>query len=112
MMVDTDNYHRCFYATVAAINHGGAVPASDAELLETLLVKVMRLAVTHGDAPVGDHPGTGLTVAEGVLPVELLSTGEVTQQQMVARLHVDKSRVSRLCSALERKHLLARQRDE
>jgi DNA-binding MarR family transcriptional regulator len=88
------------------------VPASDAELLETLLAKVMRLAVTHGDAPVGDHAGTALTMAEGVLLVELLSTGELTQQQMADRLHLDKSRVSRLCSALERKHLLARQRDE
>ena len=71
------------------------MPASDAELLETLLAKVMRLAVTHGDAPVSDHAGTSLTMAEGVLLVELLSTGEVTQQQMADRLHLDKSRVSR-----------------
>ena len=55
----------------------------------------LRLAVTHGDAPVGDHAGTSLTMAEGVLLVELLSTGEVTQQQMADRLHLDKSRVSR-----------------
>jgi hypothetical protein len=35
---------------------------------------------------------------------------EVTQQ-MADRLGLDMSRVSRLCSALERKHLLARHRD-
>jgi DNA-binding MarR family transcriptional regulator len=66
----------------------------------------------HGDAPVGDLAGTALSMAEGVLLVELLATGEVTQQQVAGRLRLDKSRVSRLCSALERKHLLARQRDE
>jgi len=94
------------------INHGGVVPDSDAELLETLLTKVMRLLAVHGDAPVGDPAGTALSVAEGVLLVEVLATGEVTQQQMADRLRLDKSRVSRLCSALERKHLLARQRDQ
>jgi DNA-binding MarR family transcriptional regulator len=89
------------------------VPDSDAELLETLLARVMRLiAMQHGDAPAGDHAGPPLSVAEGVLLVELLITGEVTQQQVAARLRLDKSRVSRLCSALERKRLLARQRDQ
>jgi len=88
------------------------VPDADAELLESLLAKVMRLLAMHGDAPVGDLAGTALSVAEGVLLVELLATGEVTQQQVADRLRLDKSRVSRLCSALERKHLLARQRDE
>jgi DNA-binding MarR family transcriptional regulator len=87
------------------------VPDSGAELLETLL-KVMRLAVVHGEAPAGGMAGTALTMAEGVLLVELLAAGEVTQQQIADRLRLDKSRVSRLCSALERKHLLARQRDE
>jgi DNA-binding MarR family transcriptional regulator len=36
----------------------------------------------------------------------------VTQQHLADRVRVDKSRVSRLCAALERKHLLARHRDE
>ncbi len=94
------------------INHGDVVPDSDAELLETLLTKVMRLHAIHGDAPVGDLAGPALSMAEGVLLVELLATGEVTQQQVADRLSLDKSRVSRLCSALERKHLLARQRDD
>jgi DNA-binding MarR family transcriptional regulator len=88
------------------------MPHSDAELLEALLTKVMRLQAIHGDAPVGDLAGTALSVAEGVLLVELLATDEVTQQQVADRLGVDKSRVSRLCSALERKRLLARQRDQ
>ena len=87
------------------------MPDSDAELLETLLAKVVRLLAVHGDAS-GDPGGTALSMAEGVLLVELLATGEVTQQQLADRLLLDKSRVSRLCSALERKHLLARQRDQ
>jgi DNA-binding MarR family transcriptional regulator len=89
----------------------GAVPDSDAELLETLLAKVMRMVAVHADA-VGEHAGTALSMAEGVLLVELLATGEVTQQQVADRLGLDKSRVSRLCSALERRHLLARGRDQ
>jgi DNA-binding MarR family transcriptional regulator len=84
----------------------------DAELLETLLTKVMRLVAMHSDTPVGDLAVTALSLAEGVLLVELLATGEVTQQQLADRLSLDKSRVSRLCSALERKNLLARRRDE
>src|SRR6266542_1780394 len=99
-------------STVAMINHGGVVPDSDAELLEALLTKVMRLLAVHGDAPAGDPAGTALSVAEGVLLVEVLDTGEETQQQVADRLRLDKSRVSRLCSALEHKHLLARQRDQ
>jgi DNA-binding MarR family transcriptional regulator len=88
------------------------VPDSDAERLETLLTKVVRLLAVHGEGPVGDLAGTALSMAEGVLLVELLATGEVTQQAVADRLSLDKSRVSRLCKALERKHLLARQRDE
>lgn len=88
------------------------MPDSDAELLETLLAKVMKLHAMHGDAPAGELAGTALSMAEGVLLVELLATGEVTQQQLAERLRLDKSRVSRLCSALERRHLLARRRDQ
>jgi DNA-binding MarR family transcriptional regulator len=88
-----------------------AVPDSDAELLETLLARVMRLVSVHLDAPVSDVAGTALSAAEGSLLVELRAIGEVTQQQMADRLSIDKSRVSRLCAALERKDLLARERD-
>ena len=52
-----------------------------------------------------------MSVAEGSLLVELRTAGEVTQQQMADRLSIDKSRVSRLCAALERRNLLARERD-
>jgi DNA-binding MarR family transcriptional regulator len=88
------------------------VPDTDADQLATLLNKVMRLHALHGDAPVGDLAGTALSLAEGVLLTELLAAGELTQQQLADRLQVDKSRVSRLCAALERRHLLARQRDQ
>lgn len=84
---------------------------SDAEVLETLLARVMRLVSVHLEAPVSDLAGTALSAAEGSLLLELLVHGEVTQQQIADRLMVDKSRVSRLCTALERKDLLARERD-
>jgi DNA-binding MarR family transcriptional regulator len=87
------------------------VPDSEAELLETLLARVMRLVSVHLDAPVSDVAGTALSAAEGSLLVELRTAGEVTQQQMADRLSIDKSRVSRLCAALERKDLLTRERD-
>ena len=85
---------------------------SDAQVLESLLAQVMRLVTMQLGAPVGDLAGTPLSAAEGSLLVELLAAGQATQQQIASRLHVDKSRVSRLCTALERKGLLARERDE
>jgi DNA-binding MarR family transcriptional regulator len=88
------------------------VPDSDAELLETLLARVMRLVSVHMDAPVSEQAGTPLSAAEGSLLLEVLAAGEATQQQTADRLSIDKSRVSRLCTALERKGLLARERDE
>jgi DNA-binding MarR family transcriptional regulator len=88
------------------------MPDSDAELLNTLLSTVMRLVAVHADDSLGGHGGVPVPMAEGVLLVELLTTGEVTQQHMADRLHVHKSRVSRLCAGLERKQLLTRQRDE
>lgn len=87
------------------------MPDSDAELLETLLARVMRTVSVHLDTPVSDVAGTTLSAAEGSLLVELRAAGDVTQQQMADRLSIDKSRVSRLCAALERKELLARERD-
>ena len=87
------------------------VPDSEAELVETLMARVMRLVAVHLDAPVSDIAGTALSGAEGSLLVELRAVGEVTQQQLADRLSIDKSRVSRLCAALERKDLLTRERD-
>ena len=87
------------------------MPDSEAELLETLLARVMRLVSVHLDAPVSDLAGTALSAAEGSLLVELRAAGGITQQQVADRLSIDKSRVSRLCTALERKNLLARERD-
>jgi len=87
------------------------MPDSEAELLETLLARVMRLVSVHLEAPVSDVAGTTLSAAEGSLLVELRAAGDITQQQMADRLSVDKSRVSRLCAALERRGLIARERD-
>ncbi len=89
------------------------MPTSHAEQLETLLAKVMRMLAMHGDASSGGPArAKALTTAEGVLLLEMLTTGEATQQELAQHLGLDKSRVSRLCSALERKGMLARQRDE
>jgi DNA-binding MarR family transcriptional regulator len=88
------------------------MPKADAEPLETLLAKATRLVAMHGDASAGEHAGTAVSMTEGLLLIELLAAGEVTQQQLADRLRLDKSRISRLCAALERKRLLARERDE
>lgn len=84
---------------------------SEADLVETLMARVMRVVAVHLDAPVGDIAGTALSGAEGSLLVELRAASELTQQQLADRLSIDKSRVSRLCAALERKELLVRERD-
>jgi DNA-binding MarR family transcriptional regulator len=52
-----------------------------------------------------------LSAADGSFLVELHAAGAVTQQLMADRPSIDKSRVSRLCAALERMNLLARERD-
>jgi DNA-binding MarR family transcriptional regulator len=87
------------------------VPDSQAEQLELLLSQVMRQVSVHLEAPLSDIAGTALSAAEGSLLIELRAAGALTQQQMADRLSVDKSRVSRLCTALERKNLIARERD-
>lgn len=97
---------------VVTINYGAMVPDTDVDLLEPLLAKVMRLQAAHVDAPGNDSAGMALPMAEGALLIDLLAAGDVTQQQLADRLHLDKSRVSRLCAALERKHLLTRERDD
>jgi DNA-binding MarR family transcriptional regulator len=85
---------------------------SDAEVLQTLLAPVMRLAAMHDDSPPGGLAERTLSMSEGVLLLDLLDSDGATQQQLADRLGLDKSRVSRLCSALELKRLVARQRDE
>lgn len=84
---------------------------SEPDLLEAMLARVMRLVATQGDQAT-DGAGTAMTMTEGIVLVELLGAGEVTQQQLSGQLRLDKSRVSRLCSALERKQLVTRHRDE
>lgn len=87
------------------------MPDSEAEQLELLLSRVMRQVSVHLEAPISDIAGTPLSAAEGSLLIELRAGGALTQQQMADRLSVDKSRVSRLCAALERRTLIARERD-
>jgi DNA-binding MarR family transcriptional regulator len=99
-------------ACALATSMPDSVADSDAEVLESLLANVMRQVTMQLDAPVSGLAGTPLSSAEGSLLVELLAAGEATQQQIASRLQVDKSRVSRLCTALERKGLLARERDQ
>jgi len=84
---------------------------AEIDSLEALLARVMRLVATQGDEPAGDG-AAAMTLTEGVVLVELLGAGEVTQAQLSARLRVDKNRMSRVCSSLERKGLVARERDE
>jgi DNA-binding MarR family transcriptional regulator len=87
------------------------VPDSEAEQLEIVLSRLMRQVSVHLEAPVSDVAGASLSAAEGSLLIELRAVGAFTQQQMADLLNVDKSRVSRLCAALERKNLIVRERD-
>lgn len=81
---------------------------SDVGRLEDLLATVMPLLAARDDP----HPGMTLPMAEAALLVSLLTAGNGTQQQLADRLRLDKSRVSRLCAALERKRLITRERDD
>jgi DNA-binding MarR family transcriptional regulator len=87
------------------------VPDSEADQLELLLSRVMRQVSVHLESPISHIAGTALSAAEGSLLIELRAVGALTQQQMADRLSVDKSRVSRLCAGLERRNLIARERD-
>jgi DNA-binding MarR family transcriptional regulator len=98
----------CFYQLLEA----APMPDSEADVLESLLARVMRLVSVHLDMPITDLAAVPLSAAEGSMLVELLAAGEVTQQQIADRVSIDKSRVSRVCAALERKGLLARERDD
>ncbi|MEV6107294.1 MarR family transcriptional regulator [Streptomyces sp. NPDC051940] len=76
------------------------MPEAQAQQLERLLATLLAMTARHAES------------SEEHLLVELLAAGEVTQQQIADRLGLDKSRISRLCTSLERKELLVRVRDE
>lgn len=86
------------------------MPDKTADRVETLLATVMHRLSLHDDE--STRHDVAVTTAEATLMVELLSLDEATQQELAARLGVDKSRISRLCASLERKRFLGRQRDE
>ena len=67
------------------------MPTSDAEVLETLLARVMRLVAMDGDSPAGGLAETTLSMAEGVLLVDLLDSDGATQQQLANRLNLDRA---------------------
>lgn len=85
---------------------------SDVGRLEDLLATVMPLLAAHDDPHPGIPAGMTLPMAEAALLISLLTDGNGTQQQLADRLRLDKSRVSRLCAALERKRLITRERDD
>lgn len=87
------------------------MPDPAADQLESLLAAVMRLQAMHAGERGEAAAEPALPTAEGAMLVDLLASGEATQQELADRLHLDKSRVSRLCSALERKQFLVRERD-
>ncbi|WP_194292904.1 MarR family winged helix-turn-helix transcriptional regulator [Streptomyces smaragdinus] len=76
------------------------MPDTEAQRLEGLLAELLAMMARHADS------------SEEHVLVEVLTAGEVTQQQIADRLGLDKSRISRLCTSLERKDLLERVRDE
>jgi hypothetical protein len=61
------------------------------EVLETLLARVMRLVAMDGDSPAGGLAETTLSMAEGVLLVDLLDSDGATQQKLADRLNIDRA---------------------
>lgn len=88
------------------------MPDPESDRLESLLATVLPLLAVHGESRTAGPSAPALPIAEAALLITLLDIGEVTQQQLADRLHLDKSRVSRLCLALERKRLVIRERDQ
>ncbi|GLY30471.1 MarR family transcriptional regulator [Kineosporia sp. NBRC 101731] len=88
-----------------------ARPAGDAVVVHDLLSRLVRaswrmqLSVTEVD-----DEGDPLTLSEGFALVELNTAGEMSQQDLVVRLGLEKSSVSRLVAGLQRRGLVSRER--
>lgn len=70
-----------------------------------------QLARAGGLLEVHDHGGVHVSVSEVFALGELSEAGTLSQQDLAARLGLEKSTVSRLAAGMERRGWLARERD-
>lgn len=76
--------------------------------LEGLLNHVVRMIGLQHTWTIGQIT---ISLSECTVVLELLAGGELSQQDLAARLHVDKSRISRIAAQLESRGWLVRERD-
>lgn len=79
------------------------------EPLDDLLIGVLRQIAFVDRLTIGE---TTLTLQESFLIRELAGREELSQQDLAGRLRIDKSRVSRVATALEESGWVERHRDE
>jgi DNA-binding MarR family transcriptional regulator len=82
-------------------------PFPDDELSQLL----QQLARTGGLLEIHEHGGVHVSVSEVFALGELLGANALSQQDLAARLGLEKSTVSRLAAGMERRGWLARERD-
>lgn len=86
------------------------MPAPDPDSLHDLLHQLVRsISQVQMLDPSSGHP---VTVSEAMALHDLGGQGGLTQQELAARLHLDKSTVSRLVAGLSERGLVSRRRDE
>jgi DNA-binding MarR family transcriptional regulator len=73
---------------------------------------LQQLAHAGGLLEVHDHGGVRVSVSEVFALGELSDAGTLSQQDLAARLGLEKSTVSRLAAGMERRGWLARERDQ
>jgi DNA-binding MarR family transcriptional regulator len=83
----------------------GAFPDDELARMLRALVRSGGLLEPH------DHAGLRLSVSEVFALGELAEAGPLSQQELAARLGLEKSTVSRLAAALEQRGWLSRERD-
>jgi DNA-binding MarR family transcriptional regulator len=88
----------------ATPKHG--FPDDDLRHLLRLLVRVGRLLEPQ------DYDGLRVSLSEVFALAELAEAGTLSQQELAARLGLEKSTVSRLSAGLERRGWLSRERDQ
>lgn len=76
--------------------------------LEGLLNHVVRMIGLQHTWTIGHIT---ISLSECTVVLELLTAGELSQQDLAARLRVDKSRISRVAAQLEGRGWLVRERD-
>ncbi|HEY2956692.1 MAG TPA: MarR family transcriptional regulator [Actinomycetota bacterium] len=88
---------------------GGLGAAYGDDWLQPLLQRLVRESGLL--QPERHAPGSAVSVSEGFALAELARDAPLTQRALAERLRLEKSTVSRLVAGLERRGLVARERD-